>query len=521
MKNIDEQFKFVIVGGGTAGWITALFVESYFPKAQITVIQSSQIGILGAGEGVTPHITDYLDQINVPISYLMKSAKATIKNGIRFNNWNGDNQYYYHSFQDESYLDHTFISELPNTKYPMIEIEQMSLGKTLNDINFNAITSQYNCVRFVPNTDVNNKDLDPILHFNRLGRMAIHFDANLLAKALEDVGVSRGIKVIDGVVDKINTDNYGYINSVNIKENKIDCDFIFDCSGFARLIMKEFYKTPWKSYKPYLPAKRAMPFFKQNNSESIPPYTEAVAMRWGWMWDIPVQGRHGCGYVFDSDRISDDQAKQELDETLGYDVEIPRVINFEPGRLDKIYQKNCLAIGLSCGFIEPLEATSIWTSLMMLNSWYENINGVTHRNQRAIDSVNNRWANMNENTLAFVYFHYITKRSDTDFWKNFIEDNKIPTALQFLLDEVKHGIPSYEHFQNIGVDFPAKSWYACGIGQKFFNQKHAKDLFDSLYMGTRKDEYDSIKLKYLKNLNLNIHTCADHYLFTKYIKENS
>src|SRR6056300_1990024 len=116
MKNIDEQFKFVIVGGGTAGWITALFVESYFPKAQITVIQSSEIGILGAGEGVTPHITDYLDQVDIPISYLAKTAKATIKNGIRFSNWNGDSKHYYHTFREDWDLDHTLVSELPNTK---------------------------------------------------------------------------------------------------------------------------------------------------------------------------------------------------------------------------------------------------------------------------------------------------------------------------------------------------------------------------------------------------------------------
>lgn len=521
MKNIDEQFKFVIVGGGTAGWISALFVEAHFPNANITLIQSSDIGILGAGEGTTPHIIDFLDQVDIPISYLAKTAKATIKNGIRFSNWNGDNKHYYHAFREDWDLDHTLISELPNTKYPMMDIEQIALNKTLDEIDFSATVSENNCVRFVPNPTGDNKDLDPILHFNRLGRVSLHFDANLLAKALQDVGVSRGIKVVDGIVDQIITDDQGYITSVKLGNLEFLCDFVFDCTGFRRLIMKEFYKSDWKCYKPYLPAKRAMPFFKQNDSNIIPPYTDAVAMKWGWMWDIPVQGRHGCGYVFDSDRISDEEAKRELDETLGYEVEVPRLINFEPGRLEKIYHKNCLAIGLSAGFIEPLEATSIWTSLMMLNSWYENISGITHRNQRARDTVNGRWASMNENTLGFVYFHYITKRTDTEFWTNFTKDNKIPETLNFLLEESKYGIPSYDKFKDMGIDWAAKSFYACGVGQHFFNQKHARDLFDSLYTGVRKDHYDQVKLQYLRNFGLNVGACADHYLFLEYLKANS
>jgi len=311
----------------------------------------------------------------------------------------------------------------------------------------------------------------------------------------------------------------GDITSVTVNGNDVKGDFFFDCTGFARLIMKEFYKTPWKSYKDYLPAKRAMPFFKQNNTDKIPPYTDSTAMKWGWMWDIPVQGRHGCGYVYDSDRISDDEAKRELDETLGYEVEVPRTIEFNPGRLEKIYQNNCLAIGLSAGFIEPLEATSIWTSLMMLNSWYENIAGVTHNNEYAKSTVNERWASMNENTLGFVYFHYITKRTDTEFWTNFTKDNKIPKTLQFLIDESAHGIPSYDKFKDIGVDWAAKSFYACGVGQQFFDQEKAKMLFDSLYTGVRKGHYDQVKHQYLNNFYLNMSCCIDHYSFLKYLRE--
>jgi tryptophan halogenase len=520
MKHIDKNFKFVIVGGGSAGWISALFVRANFPDSQITVIQSSEIGILGAGEGTTPHIIDFLDEIDVPVSRLIKDAKAVLKSGIKFSNWNGDRKYYYHSFMDNPELDHTIFSELKHTRFPMLDLEVIANGGSLDDIGFNSAASDRNCVRFVPNPTATNKDLDPILHFTRLGRTALHFDANLLATCLENIGRSRNINVIDGIVDNFTIDDTGNITSVNINSKKIECDFVFDCSGFKRLVIGNLYKTPWKSYKEYLPAKRAMPFFIPNNSQIIPPYTDSTAMKWGWMWKIPVQGRFGCGYVYDSDRISDDDAKAELDQEIGIEVDVPRLLNFEPGRYEKIYEKNCLAIGLSSGFIEPLEATSIWTSLMMLNAWIENPAAITHNDQTARDKVNKRHADMNDNTLGFVYFHYITKRDDTDFWKNFTKDNKIPESLHKLLEESKHTIPSYDMFSNIGLDWAAKSFLACGNGQKFFNPDHAKKIFDSYYQGRRKEDYDLLKYQYFRNINLNLATLIDHYSFIEYMKAN-
>ena len=520
MKNIDKNFKFVIVGGGSAGWISALFVRANFPDSQITVIQSSEIGILGAGEGSTPHIIDFLDEIDVPVSRLIKDAKAVLKSGIKFSNWNGDRQHYYHSFPDMHELDHTLCSELTNTKFPMLDLEMIANNKSFNDIGFNSIASDRNCVRFTPNTSMSNKDLDPILHFTRLGRTALHFDANLLAKCFENIGRERNIEVVDGIVTDFTTDTDGHITLVKLGDKKISCDFVFDCSGFKRLLIGNLYKTSWKSYKEYLPAKRAMPFFIPNNTQIIPPYTDSTAMKWGWMWRIPVQDRFGCGYVFDSDRISDEDAKLELDQELGFEVEVPRLIDFEPGRYEKIYEKNCLAIGLSSGFIEPLEATSIWTSLMMLKTWLENPCAITHNDQRARDTVNNRHKDMNDNTLGFVYFHYITKRTDTLFWSNFTKDNRIPESLVKLLEESKYTIPSYDMFSNIGLDWAAKSFLACGNGQKFFNPDHAKQLFDSYYQGRRKEEYDILKYQYFRNLNLNLATLIDHYSFIEYMKTN-
>ena len=508
------------MGGGSAGWLTALFIQKQFPLNDITVIQSSEIGILGAGEGTTPHIIDFLDEIDIPVSDLVKHAKATIKNGIRFSNWSNTNDHYYHAFPDNYDLDHTLISELLHTDYPLLDLEQIATSSSLNNISFNIIASERNCVRFVPDATASFKDLDPILHFKRLGNIALHFDANELAKYLEKVGKSRGIQIVDDVITDIIVDDQEYIKSLICRSTTVSGDFIFDCSGFKRLIVGDFYKTQWKSYKKHLPTKRAMPFFIQNPTNIIPPYTDSVAMKYGWMWKIPVQGRYGCGYVFDSDRISDDEAKREIDNTVGFEVNVPRVINFEPGRFEKIYIKNCMAVGLSSGFIEPLEATSIWTSIMTLRSLIKNIGAIVDRDQMSIDKINKRFSTLNDNTLGFVYFHYITNRSDTEFWSNFTTDNAIPESILDLIDKSRSTIPSYDEFKDIGVDWGSKSFYACGIGQKFFNPDLAKKIFNSLNTGQRQHDYSTIKNQYFKNLNLNLTTLIDHHSFLEYLRNN-
>ena len=518
--HMDNNFNFVVVGGGSAGWITALFIQKQFPLSNITVIQSSEIGILGAGEGTTPHIIDFLDEIDIPVSDLVKHANATIKNGIRFSNWNSDGNHYYHAFPDNHDLDHTLISKLLHTDYPLLDLEQIANSKSINDISFNTLASERNCVRFVPDATAAYKDLDPILHFKRLGNIALHFDANDLAVYLEKVGRSRGIAVVDDIVNDIVIDDQENIKSIICRSTTVHGDFIFDCTGFKRLIVGKFYKTPWKSYKKYLPTKRAMPFFIQNSTNIIPPYTDSVAMKWGWMWRIPVQGRYGCGYVFDSDRVSNDDAKQEIDKALGFEVEIPRVIDFEPGRFEKIFVKNCMAVGLSTGFIEPLEATSIWTSIMMLQSLIKNIGAIVDRDQNLIDKINKRFSTLNDNTLGFVYFHYITNRTDTEFWSKFTTDNSIPPSILNLLEQSRNTIPSYDDFNGIGVDWGLKSFYACGNGQQFFNPDFAKKILSTLNTGQRKNDYTGIKNQYFKNLSLNLTTLIDHYSFLEYLRNN-
>jgi hypothetical protein len=513
-KNLDSNYNFVVLGGGTAGWLTALFIKRYFPETSVTVIQSPDIGILGAGEGTTPHFIDFLDELHIPVSDLVKHAKATIKSGIKFTNWNGRDSSYFHPFKDFNNLFDS--SNINFCNYPLLALEQIASGKKLDDISLSAMSSKNNTVRYIKDQEYGG---NPILNFHHLGENALHFDANLLAKFLESVGRGRGIHVIENTVVSIGTEEK--INFLTLQTGGIiELDFMFDCTGFKRFVIGDHLKSPWKSYKEYLPVNRALPFFIENNTDIIPPYTESIAMKYGWMWKIPVQGRFGCGYVFDSNLISDEEIKKEIEEFLGFEIDIPRFFNFQAGCYKKTWIKNCIAIGLSSSFIEPLEATSIWVSIQQLHSILENIAGIFNNCQTSIERYNSKILQINENILSFVYFHYLTDRKDSNFWKDFEKNNRMPSQVtEFIESYSNDSMPNFNFFANENHVFKLPSWYAVAAGNQRFAAEKTKKMFDAHIQGITKEAYDYIKHKYLLELKETVPLLYNHYDFLEYLKQ--
>jgi tryptophan halogenase len=351
--------KFVIVGGGTAGWLTALYINKHFSNDSVNVVASSEIGILGAGEGTTPPFVDFLKEVDIDEKELYNNCKATIKTGIKFTNWNGNGDEYYHNFTT--------------------------------------------------------------------GLHALHFDASLLAKYFQNVATSRGVKLIDDEVIGVEFEENRDIESLTLKSGKqVEVDFLFDCSGFRRMFIGGYYHSKWTEYQ--MPCKRAIPFFLPNDGVNLPEYTESIAMKYGWIWKIPVQGRYGCGYVFDSSMTTDEEAANEIREYLGHDFKSPKTFNFSAGAYDKCWINNCMAVGLSSGFIEPLEATSIWVQILALRIFVQSFNMPNGR-----EKVNNDVKEINEDVLSFLYYHYMSKREDTDFWKKFTINNVMPDKLKNVL----------------------------------------------------------------------------------------
>lgn len=343
--------KFVIIGGGTAGWVTALTIKRYIPYCDVTVIASSEIGILGAGEGVTPHFNELMNDLNIPMQDIFDNAKATVKKGIKFTNWNGKGDSYYHPFWDD--------------------------------------------------------------------KSAVHFDASKLAQFLQSIAISRGVKHIDDIVTKINSKSNGDIESFDLHSGQnVPSNFVFDCSGLHRLIIGKHFDSKWNDYSNNLPCNRALPFFIQHDDTNLPEYTESICMKHGWVWKIPVQGRYGCGYVFDKRYITDEQAIAEVKEVFG-DVVVPRAFDFKAGAYDTPWINNCIAIGLSSGFTEPLEATSIWIQILSLRHYLLQEPYFIRGNRNVIDSYNEFVRSINTYMKDFIHAHYLTNRSDSEFWKEF------------------------------------------------------------------------------------------------------
>jgi tryptophan halogenase len=470
----------IIVGGGTSGWITALYAQKIFPEENITLIESDDIGILGAGEGSTPGIIDFLDFINIPISELIENTKTTIKNGIKFTNWDKDGNYYYHGFDINAYqLSENFLDSNFNRHY----IEQIPISRFSNYINNDkpylglcGLTSEKNKVLFKikesPNLNIN-----PIIDFDQYGAYSIHFDATRLANYFSQIAQSRGVKRIEGIIQDVDFDNDGNICKVKLKNNtNLNVDFLFDCTGFARFFIGKQFKSDWITFKEYLPMKKAVPFFLDIDNKNIPPYTESIAMEYGWMWKIPLQHRYGCGYVFDSDFIDEDQAKDEIEKFLGQKITSPKTFSFEPGCYKDVWIKNCMSVGLASSFVEPLEATSIWQIITQLRNFFSKKENIFNRDEEIISYFNKNYLKETTEISYFIYLHYITNKNNTDFWNSFIKNNPMPEKIYQIIQKLKKSILIDQDVDSL---FIKDSYYQVADGLKILNKDHIKNIYNT------------------------------------------
>ena len=400
------MLNIVILGGGAAGWFTALYADKYFKGHNITLIESEKIGILGAGEGTTPQVISTLKFLDIDPIDLIKKTGGTFKNGINFVNWNGDNKKYFHPFIGDEYS--YVIHEALNRK------EKIDDFVYENKISYKNLVDPDNC------------------------RHALHFDAHKIASYLKNVAINRGVKHVVGEFKNIKTINNKIKEICLIDSRKYKSDFVFDCSGFARLLVGKHYKTKWVCYKKYLPMKKAVPFMLKKD-KILKPYTEAIAMKYGWVWKIPLQERWGSGYIFDSNYIDTDQAIKEASLYFKQDLKAIREFSFDAGRYENVWVENCVAVGLSSGFTEPLEATSIWLALSQLELLKHFLSDIVTLNKSSVAKYNEIVAENNDNILCFLYLHYLGKRKDSLFWKEFKNKTQVPEKLKPILENIQNG----------------------------------------------------------------------------------
>ncbi len=442
MQNLEKIF---VVGGGTAGWLTALYAQKIFPKSRIHLIESEEIGIVGAGEGTTANIITFLQDLGIDHFELIKETGATLKLNIKFDNWNGDGKYYYHAFSTFLGLDNPSLQKMGwpaertastyfNDDARLYLIYAIANNIPLDDVILNNLLAEKNKSNF----SISGSGVAKPITMN-----SYHFDASRLAQYLRKIAEQRGVIRIEGIVETVINNSDGYLTKLRLKDEKTYLvDFVFDCTGFKRQIIGKFYQTKWKSYQKHLKVKSVIPFFLQPEKDRLVNYTNCIAMKYGWMFRIPLQHRYGSGYIFDSDYINADQAKKEVEEYLGFEIDPIRQLNFDAGRYEKGWVKNCISIGLSYGFTEPIEATAIMMLIIQLSLIPSHISGVVHRSETVINKYNDFIAGMNDRVMEFLVFHYITKRKDSEFWRSLQDRSFVPDSLKEKLEIWKYQPPS-------------------------------------------------------------------------------
>lgn len=406
--------KIVVCGGGTAGWLAALMIKKIQPDHDVTVIESSKIGIVGAGEGSTGFLTDIIQNRSWDYGCneadFLRETNATVKLGIKHRDWKTVGNTYYGP-----------IDGTPSSgDVDSMLLYALATDKTIHTASRNGALIDKNSSSFFTKEYIKEqREKDPHV-FLDTGSHAYHFDAHLVGQYFKKIVTAAGATHIDDEIVDVVVNEHGIDKLTLASGNSLSADFYVDCTGFARKLATAL-DINWNSYKDNLPVNAAMPFLvPHKENEIIEPVTTAHALSSGWMWQIPVQNRKGCGYVFDDRFITPDQAQQEIEKTLGHSIDPIRVLKFDTGKLEKLWHKNCLVLGLAAAFAEPLEATSIHSTIVQLQAFIFDFLKDTKEDTVNLGSqmiYNKRMTHMYDDFKDFLVLHYQTKRDDSEFWR--------------------------------------------------------------------------------------------------------
>ncbi|MEL6528844.1 MAG: tryptophan halogenase family protein [Pseudomonadota bacterium] len=444
--------RVVVVGGGTAGWMTAAGLASMLGPTglEITLIESEAIGVVGVGEATLPHIKLFNDTIGVDEAEFMAATSATFKLGIEFVNWGRKGDSYIHPFGEFG---------LPNEGVAFHQYWRKFAGEpdtgALEDYSLPVIACRTG--KFQPPSN------DPRSVLSTY-RYAYQFDALQYAPFMRDHAEKRGVTRLEGkVVDVVLDGESGRVASLKLEDGrKVEGDLFIDCTGFFGLLIEQQMGAGYDDWSEWLPADRAVAVPCESAGPLL-PYTRATAHSAGWSWRIPLQHRTGNGHVYSSQFLSDDEAIETLLGGLeGKPLADPRPLRFVTGKRRKLWDRNVVAIGLSGGFLEPLESTSIYLIQEGISKLLE-LFPDTQDCAVEIDEYN-RWMDLQfERVRDFLILHYhATERDDSDFW-NHMRTMRLPDSLQERLALFRaHGhVSAYEH----GL-FLVPSWISVLIGQR-------------------------------------------------------
>lgn len=443
--------RVIVVGGGTAGWSAAAAVARLLPGvARVQVIESADIGIVGVGEATLPHVRQFVQQLGIDEAEFMRATHATYKLGIDFRDFGRIGDSYIHPFG-------TFGRELAQVPFHHYFLECQSRGAASAIGAYSLAVQASRAGRFqVPS--------DSDLSLSSSYGYAYQFDAALFGPFLRDFAIRHGAQRTEGTIIRAERDPAsGNVAAVTLASGeRFEADLFIDCSGFRSLLLGDAMAEPWEDWSHWLPCDRAVAMPTASPPGEIEPYTRATALAAGWAWRIPLQHRVGNGYVYASAFLGDDAAADALHAHVeGSALADPRLLRFRAGRRRNSWVGNVVAVGLSSGFLEPLESTSIYLSHMAITRLIDlfPLGGIDPADRAEF----NRLVDMEYDRIRdFLILHYhATTRDDSPFWDH-VRTMIIPDSLADKLELWRRTGRVAKYGEGL---FFEPSWVAVYLGQ--------------------------------------------------------
>ena len=445
------DMDYVIVGGGSAGWMAAAGLAQGLKGTQrVTLIESDEIGTVGVGEATIPPLQFFNKVLGINEREFVRATQASFKLGIEFHNWGHAGHRYFHQFGEfgvniDGISFHQFWLRLADQGHPF----------PISDYSPAAIAAYQG--RFLPPIPGMPKDIPQLAY-------AYHFDAGLYARFLRDYAEKRGVVRIEGRIVHVDRNGEtGLIEALRLDDDRrIKGDFFLDCSGFQALLIERTLKTGYEDWSHWLPCNRALAVPCERNPAAFTPFTRSIAHRAGWQWRIPLQHRTGNGHVYCSDYMSDDEAARILLAHLdARPLADPRPLRFTTGRRRKFWNGNCVALGLAGGFMEPLESTSLHLVQSAVFRLLSLLPLAATGDAAAEEEFNRLSIAEFEQIRDFIILHYAANRRDEPFWRD-CGTMSIPDSLAHRIELFRSRGKVARHD---GQLFSEASWVAIMLGQ--------------------------------------------------------
>ena len=444
--------RIVVVGGGAAGWMTAAALATGLKGSSVELVESEEIGIVGVGEATFPSIRNFHSLLGIDEADFLRATNGTYKLGIEFRDWRVRGESYFHTFGD--------FGELSGPKAVWGQYRR------LDDASLGALGEQ--CLSSVMASQ--GRFCAPTAERGDRFNYAYHFDAALYAGFLRTLATQRGARRTEGRIVEVTRRADGGVEQLKLADGRlVGGDLFIDCSGFASLLLGRTLGEPFVDFSHWLPVDRAWACPSEPSGSELTPYTRATALEAGWAWRIPLQNRTGNGHVFASRYIDEERARtQLLDQLDGPALAEPRLLRFDTGHRERVWAHNVVALGLSAGFLEPLESTSIFLIQSGLGRLMQLLAPGAAPTEPMVAAYNRAMTQQFARVRDFIILHYcLTGRRDSALWRA-MASMELPDTLAFKVRAWRQGGVLHQYDDE---GFDATSWLAIHAGMQHWPEQ--------------------------------------------------